>query len=93
MSKLDDLKAVVGEMFEKAESKEEIDRASKAQKLVDEAINEASVEQAEKAKLLKDYKEAIKYSVADEKTTADEPTGEAPELIDFINKELEQNNK
>lgn len=84
MGKLDALKKLVAEAFEAAESKEDIDRLSKISTACDEAIEEEKKSNEEKAKLLKDYKEAIKYSVADSNTKSDEPSGQAPNLEAII---------
>lgn len=88
MGKLEELKELVSQMFESAEDKTLIDNLSKAQTLVEGAIKEDDQDKKEKAQLLKDYKEAIKYNAGDNNIVVENGAGIEPDFDALLQQAL-----
>lgn len=95
MTKLEQLKATVAQLFENATEKEDIEKLAK----VNNSISEVEAEQKEltdkNAELIKSYKELIKHTSFKEqpKQVETQPTGQAPSLEEELAKFLASKNK
>lgn len=95
MSKLEQLRQTVAQLFENATEKDEIERLAK----VNNSIDEVAAEQAEltekNAELIKSYKELVKHTSFKEqpKKVETQPTGQAPSLEEALKEFLTSKNK
>lgn len=93
-SKLEQLKTIVADMFEKAEDKMAIDSLSKINNMVDEAVKEQAELTKNHQELLNDYREVIKHT-SFKPTSATEPkdpTGSMPITFEDALKQFVENN-
>lgn len=82
MSKLEDLRKLIADSFDAAESKEQIDKLSQMKTLVDDAVEEEKHHLQEKSELLASYKKAVKFSVVKDENPSvkDQVHGDAPDF-------------
>lgn len=92
MSKLEDLKTIVAEMFEGAESKESIEQLAKLNNSIEDVQKEQDDLTEKNAELIKSYKDLVKHSSFKDDKVPTDPVGEtAPSFEDALNTFIENN--
>lgn len=86
MSKLDELRKTVAEMFENAVEKEQIEQLAKVNNAIDEVEKENKELTEKNGELIKSYKELVKHTSFEDKPKAVETqsTSTAPTLEGFL---------
>lgn len=96
MGKLDELRKVVGQMFENATEKEQIEQSVKINNCIDEVEKEQKELIDKDAELIKSYKELVKHTSfkdapkgVETQPSAKEPLSLEASLKDFLAKQKE----
>ena len=86
MTKLEQLRATVAELFENATEKEEIEKLAKVNNSISEVEKEQNELTEKNAELIKSYKELVKHTSFKEqpKQVEVQPTGVAPSLEEAL---------
>ena len=95
MTKLQQLRELVANLFENATEKEDIERLAKVNNSIDEVEAEQSELTEKNAELIKSYKELVKHTSFKEqpKQVETQPTGQAPSLEEALKNFLASKNK
>ena len=86
MTKLEELRAMVAQMFENAEKKEQIEQLAKVNNAIDDVEKENKELTDKNSELIKSYKELVKHTSFKEqpKQVETQTTGEAPSLEAYL---------
>lgn len=86
MTKLEQLKQIVAQMFENADDKQTIENLAKVNNAIDEADQENKELVEKNSELIKSYKELVKHTSFKEqpKQVETQPTGQAPSLEAYL---------
>lgn len=86
MTKLEELRAMVAQMFENAEKKEQIEQLAKVNNAIDDVEKENKELTDKNSELIKSYKELVKHTSFKEqpKQVETQATCEAPSLEAYL---------
>jgi len=86
MTKLEQLKQMVAQMFENADDKQTIENLAKVNNAIDEADQENKELVEKNSELIKSYKELVKHTSFKEqpKQVETQPTNQAPSLEAYL---------
>lgn len=90
MTKLEQLRQTVAELFENATEKEQIEQLAKVNNSISEVETEMNQMTEKNAELIKSYKELVKHTSFKEqpKQVETQPAGQAPSLEEALEKFL-----